>query len=64
MMGEPPDPPTRVPDPTKRSRVLGVTRGAEVYVEIYDEVEKRGVVLTFPEAFPFTGGAGLPRHDP
>ena len=34
----------------KRYRVLGVTRGAEVYVEIWDEVEKRGVVLTYPEA--------------
>ena len=41
---------THVPDPAKRYRVLGVTRGAEISIEIFDDVEKRSVVLTFPEA--------------
>ena len=49
-MDDPLGPPTHVPDPAKRYRVLGVTRGAEIYIEILDAVENRAVVLTFPEA--------------
>jgi hypothetical protein len=50
IMNDPLDPLAHLPGPTKRYRVLALTRGAEVHVEIWDEVEKRGVVLTFPEA--------------
>jgi hypothetical protein len=44
------DPLEHLPDPAKRYRVLAVTRGAELYVEIFDTVEQRGVVVPFPEA--------------
>lgn len=44
------DPRTHDLDPAKRYRVLGVSRGAEISVEIDDAVEQRGVVLTYPEA--------------
>jgi hypothetical protein len=47
-MDDPHDPRTHGPDPAKRYRVLALTRGAEIHVEIWDEPEKRGVV-PFPE---------------
>ena len=43
------DPPTHDSDPAKRYRVLGVTRGAEIHVEIWDELTRTGVVVPFPE---------------
>ena len=32
-----------------RYRVLAVTRGAEIYIEIWDEVTRAGIVVPFPE---------------
>jgi hypothetical protein len=53
------DPLEHLPDQAKRYKVLGVTRGAEIYVEIFDEVEKQGVVLTFPEALTIAADINL-----
>jgi hypothetical protein len=53
------DPLERLPDQAKRYRVLGVTRGTLIYVEIFDEVEKQGVVLTFPEALTVVADINL-----
>jgi hypothetical protein len=39
------DPLDHLPDPAKRYKVLAFTRGAEVYVEILDDVTQTGVVM-------------------
>lgn len=49
-VGDPFNPPRRNPERAKRDRFLGVNRGVEFYIEIFDDVVNRGVVVPFPEA--------------
>ena len=58
-MDDPLDPPTHAPDPAKRYTVLGFTRGAQIYIEIFDEVEKRSLVVPFPEALTLAADINL-----
>ena len=48
-MDEPPVPSALPSEMRNRYRVLGVTRGTEIHVEIWDELTKTGVVVPFPE---------------
>jgi hypothetical protein len=58
-MDEPREPSALSSEVRKRYRVPGVTRGAEINIEIWDEVEKRGVVLTYPEALTVAADINL-----
>ena len=49
-MDEPGEPSAVPAEVRKRYRVLAVTRGAEIHVEIWDELTKTGVVVPYPEA--------------
>ena len=44
-----------LPDPTTRYKVLAFTRGAEVYIEILDDVMKTGVVMDLRSALAVAG---------
>jgi hypothetical protein len=39
-----------LPDPEKRFKVLAYTRGAEIYIEIIDDMRKTGVVMDLVSA--------------
>jgi hypothetical protein len=58
-MDEPREPSALSSEVRKRYRVPGVTRGAEIIIEIWDEVEKRDVVLTYPEALTVAADINL-----
>ena len=49
-MSDPYDPLDHLPDPAKRFKVLGYTRGVELYIEVMDDVTKQGVVMDFLSA--------------
>jgi hypothetical protein len=58
-MNDPGEPSALPSEVRKRYRVLGVTRGAEIHLEIWDELTKTGVVVPFPEALTVAANINL-----